>query len=291
MNNINGKTNIYGLIGNPVEHTLSPMIHNMLSQHFGHNLVYVPFLVEEGDLEQAIYGAKALNIKGLNITVPYKSQVIPYLEKTTTLANQVGAVNTLIATKRGFEGYNTDCLGLKRALVSDGIYIEGKTVIIIGGGGAARATAFLCAQEGASHIYLLNRTLEKINSIASEIMDCYKDCLVEPVILVNFDDISEDAPLVFQTTSIGLGSNSHHAPIEEKEFYQKIKIGYDLIYDPFKTKFMSLVEEAGGKSYNGLKMLLYQGIIAYELWNNVTVTEELSMKIYEKLKRALNHNE
>ena len=165
---INGHTRTCGLIGNPVEHTMSPVIHNTLAGMLSHNLIYVPLLVEEGNLKDAIKGAFALNLLGLNITVPYKSQVIPYLARIDDLAEKIGAVNTLVRISEGFAGYNTDMPGLYRAMSSEGIEIQGQDVILLGAGGAARAVAFLCASKGVNKVYLLNRSLEKALIVAEE---------------------------------------------------------------------------------------------------------------------------
>ena len=158
---IDGKTRTCGLIGNPVEHTLSPMIHNTLAKLSGHNLVYVPFPVEPGSLDKAIAGAGALNLLGLNVTVPYKSEVIRSLREIDDLARNIGAVNTLVKTDDGYKGYNTDMEGLYRAMTSEGVKIAGEQIVLLGAGGAARAVAYLCAVKGADKVYMLNRTLSK----------------------------------------------------------------------------------------------------------------------------------
>lgn len=291
MIEINGKTRVGGLIGNPVEHTLSPLIHNTLSEDLGHNFVYVPFLVQNGDLQKAIAGAYALQVLGLNITVPYKSEVIPYLQEIDTLAEKIGAVNTLVRTEQGFKGYNTDMSGLLRAMQSEQITIKDEEILLLGAGGAARAVAFLCAKEGAKKVYLLNRTMEKAEAVANEVNASFgRECMV-PMKLGEYKKLPDKKYLAIQGTSVGLYPNVEDAVMHEKEFYQKIHTGYDLIYKPFQTKFMSYVEEAGGKAYNGLKMLLYQGIDAYELWNKGSVPEEEAGKIYEQMKKALTGNE
>ena len=124
LNDINGYTRTCGLIGNPVEHTLSPVIHNTLSMVLGKNLAYVPFHVETGRLEDAVKGAFALNLLGINVTVPYKSDVIPYLDDIDPLASNIGAVNTLVRTEKGYKGYNTDMPGLYRAMCEDLIFLQ-----------------------------------------------------------------------------------------------------------------------------------------------------------------------
>lgn len=127
---INGKTSVCGLIGNPVEHTLSPMIHNTLAKRLGHDLVYVPLPVAQGRVPDAVAGADALHLLGLNVTVPYKSEVIGSLKAIDALAERIGAVNTLVRTEGGYKGYNTDMEGLYRAMTVEGIRISGEQIIL-----------------------------------------------------------------------------------------------------------------------------------------------------------------
>lgn len=282
---INGKTRTCGLIGYPVEHTLSPVIHNTLAGLTGHNLVYVPFLVEPGRIKDAVKGADALGILGLNVTVPYKSEVIGCLQEIDTLAQNIGAVNTLVRTKGGYKGYNTDMEGLYRAMASEGIQIEGERVILLGAGGAARAVAHLCALKGADRIYMLNRTLHKAEAVAEEVNRTAGRDVVCPMMIQEYGKIPDGKYLAVQGTSVGLSPHGGDAAITDRAFYEKIHIGFDLIYNPWETRFMRLVKECGGQAYNGLKMLLYQGIIAYELWNDVRITEADAGTVYGKMKR------
>lgn len=282
---IDGKTNVCGLIGNPVEHTLSPMIHNTLAERMGHNLVYVPFPVEMGKTAQAIAGALALNILGLNVTVPYKSEVIENLQDIDTLARDIGAVNTLVRTDGGYKGYNTDMEGLYRAMLSEGVSIEGEQIILLGAGGAARAVAYLCATKGADKVYLLNRTFDKAQTVAAEVNNRTGREVIIPMPTENYVTLPDGKYLAIQGTSVGLAPNVNDAVIEDSAFYKMLHTGFDLIYSPWETKFMRLTKEHGGQAYNGLKMLLYQGIIAYELWNDVQVSEEDAQAVYEKLRK------
>lgn len=284
---IDGKTRLCGLIGNPVEHTMSPVIHNTLAEKCGHNLVYVPFQVEEGRLAEAVKGACALNVLGLNVTVPYKSAVIESLVETDELAAHIGAVNTLVRTDGGYKGYNTDMTGLYRAMTGEGIRIEGEEIILLGAGGAARAVAYLCGAQKAGKVWLLNRTLEKAEQVAEEVNGAFGRDVIVPMLLSDYQKLPDGKFLAIQGTSVGLAPNTEDVVIDDAAFYRKIHTGFDLIYRPFTTRFMSLVQEAGGKAYNGLKMLLYQGIIAYELWNGVEITEEEAGLVYEKLRQAM----
>lgn len=286
MNVIDGHTKICGLIGNPVEHTKSPLIHNGLSELTGFNMVYVPFRVEqEEDLESAIKGAYALHITGMNVTVPYKEKVMPYLSGTDELAAKIGAVNTLVRTKEGFTGYNTDMPGLYRAMVSDGIRIDKEEILLIGAGGVARAVAFMLAKK-ASHIYILNRTVKKAVAITEEV-NAYAGYEVASALPVTeFAKLPDKKYLAIQATNVGMYPETECAPIMEEAFYEKVHTGYDLIYNPAETCFCKKVKAHGGKAFNGLKMLLYQGIIAYELFTETKITERWADIIYERLKNG-----
>lgn len=284
---IDGHTRLCGLIGNPVEHTLSPVIHNTLAKKLSHNLVYVPFLVEKENLQDAIKGAYGLHVLGMNVTVPYKSDVISYLQDIDELAGKIGAVNTLVSVENGYKGYNTDMLGLYRAMEKEGIRLKGESVVLLGAGGAARAAAFLCAQKGAKQIYLLNRSLSKAEKLADEVNSAFeKNCMI-PMAMTDYEKLPDDRMLAIQGTSVGLHPNVDDVIIEDQEFYKRVHTGFDLIYKPDDTRFMKLVREAGGKACNGLKMLLYQGIIAYELWNHVEIPEETAQEIYEILRQRV----
>ena len=284
MSAINGHTRTCGLIGNPVEHTLSPVIHNNLAPMTEMNLAYVPFHVSKGYIEDAVKGAYALNLLGLNVTVPYKSDVIPFLKDIDPLAAQIGAVNTLVRVEGGYKGYNTDMPGLFRAMCVDGVTIEDEKVLILGAGGVARAVAMLMAQKGAKEIILLNRTVERAQRIADEVNEITGKKIAYGMATVDYVKLPEDEKyLVIQATSVGMHPDVDSAVITDAAFYEKVHTGYDLIFNPAETKFMKLVKEQGGRSFNGAKMLLYQGVIAYELWTGCEVSEEQAEEIYRKM--------
>lgn len=284
---IDGYTRVCGVIGNPVEHTMSPAIHNTLAGRLGHNLVYVPLRVEKGRAQDAVKGALALNLLGLNVTVPFKQDVIPALAEIDELAEQIGAVNTLVRVKSGFKGYNTDMPGLYRAMCSEKIRLEGETVVLLGAGGVARAVAFLCASKKVSRVYVLNRSVEKAQALAREVNEKVgRNCLY-PMALSDYGSLPEGKFLAIQATSQGMYPNTGNAVIEDGAFYRKIHTGYELIFNPTCTRFMELVRAQGGRAFHGLKMLLYQGIIAYELWNQVSVPDELADEVYEVMKKQI----
>lgn len=286
LNYTDGNTYVCGIIGNPVRHTLSPLIHNTFSDMLGINLVYVPFEVEADGLKAAVRGAYELGLRGLNVTVPYKSDVIPYLKYVDPLAESIGAVNTLVRDEalKGFRGYNTDMTGLYRAMSEEGIEIEGETVVILGAGGVARPTAHLCVNKGAKKVYILNRTPEKAQAIADELSD-------ERVVAMDIADykellLREERFFAIQCTSVGLFPDVNSAVIEDPEFYKHVHAALDVVYKPLDTKFLKLARQAGARTFSGLKMLLYQGIDAYELWNSdlsVKITKEMADEVYKSL--------
>ena len=286
-----GTTRVCGLIGNPVGHSVSPAIHNNLAQLTGKDMVYTTFKVEKGDVASAVRGAYSLNILGLNVTVPHKSEVIDSLVDIDPLAKAIGAVNTLVRVDGGFKGYNTDILGLARELEDEGIELADSKVIILGAGGAARAITFLCSSKGAKKIYLLNRSVDKAQDIAHAVNTHFHNEKVIPMNIADYADIPGDDYIVIQTTSVGLHPNDTAVVIDDEAFYKKAAVGVDIIYNPGETMFMKLIKAQGKKAYNGLKMLLYQGVSAYELWNDCKITKEEADEVYKCLQKELGINE
>lgn len=286
MKDINGRTRICGLMANPVGHTLSPLIHNTLAERMNINMAYVPFEPKKNELDAAVKGAYALNILGLNVSVPHKVQVMDSLSAIDPVAAAIGAVNTLVRIEGGYQGYNTDITGLKRAMEMDGVEIKDRQVVILGAGGVAQTAAHLCAGEGAAGIWILNRTYENAVALAKKIEGFYYTKCT-PFRTEDFRELPKNRYLVIQTTSVGMYPNVDHAAIEEEEFYQMVETAYDLVYTPFETMFMKYAVSCGAKAYNGLRMLLYQGICAYEIWNHTVVPEEVAEEIYALLKKEL----
>ena len=288
--NIDGKTQKYGLIGNPVEHSVSPIIHNSLAEKMKQNMVYSTFQVDSEDLEKAIDGAHALKIQGLNVTVPYKMDVMKHLSSIEEDAKIIGAVNTLVYQSEGYHGRNTDYEGLYRAMKSDNINIEKEHVIILGAGGAARAALYMCMKYSNYPIYILNRTKNKAEKLVDEMNQHFSRTQATAFTIDEYKKIPkiQKRYVAIQTTSVGLYPNISDVVIEKQDFYELLHTGYDIIYNPVKTEFMNRVEGVNGKSYNGLKMLLYQGILAYEAWRNLKVPDKVSEEVLKKMKEELH---
>lgn len=284
MNHIKGTTRVCGLIGNPVAHSVSPVIHNTLADLMGIDLVYATFKVNADDIEAAVKGAYALDILGMNVTVPHKQAVMDTLVDIDPLARAIGAVNTLQRVDGGYKGYNTDILGLERELEEEHIDIKGRDVVILGAGGAARSIAFLCAKKEAASVTLLNRTLKNGQDIADSVNNFFKKDVTRAAALASADDLSISDYVVIQTTSVGLFPNVDDVAVPDGVFYEKAAVGVDIIYNPSQTKFMKIMSSHGKAAYNGSKMLLYQGVAAFEIWNGCKVSSADAAKVY----RALN---
>lgn len=287
MREIDGHTRTCGLIGNPVAHTQSPLIQNHMAQATGVNLVYVPFPVAQGNLEAAVKGALALDLLGLNVTVPYKSDVMSYLAEIDPLAERIGAVNTLVRCEGGYKGYNTDMPGLYRAMQQDGVEIAGRNVVILGAGGVARAVAVMLLEKGAAGAYILNRTVDKARAVAEEVNGIAGRSFAQAYALSDYGQIPGEKWLVIQATSVGMHPHVDCAVMEEPAFYRHVETGYDLIFNPGVTRFMKLTEAAGGRAYNGARMLVYQGVIAYELWTGVTIGQDTADELCRMMAQAL----
>ncbi|NLI89553.1 MAG: shikimate dehydrogenase [Epulopiscium sp.] len=284
-NLISGTTKVYGIIGNPVTFSLSPMIQNTLSSFLEIDSIYLPFPVEDGRLSNAIRGGHALNIQGFNVTHPYKQDVMGHLTYIDPLAKQIGAVNTLKYEGKGYSGYNTDADGLYTSLKQNNISLEDKEIIVLGAGGAARATLMMAAKYGARSIYILNRTLDKADLLAIEVKKYY-NINVEVLPLDEWHKLPGDC-ICFQTTSVGMGKSKDKAPIDHDDFYKKISVAIDLIYNPFETLFLKKAKRQGSYTINGLGMLLYQAIKAYEIWNNIELTDSQLRQIEDTIERNI----
>lgn len=290
---IDAKTGLLGLLGNPVGHSVSPAIHGELAKLYQQNYAYLAFAVEEDKLSDVIKGAFALHVKGMNVTVPYKQAVMPFLTELDKTAELLGAVNTLVNIGESYKGYNTDMPGLIRAMASDGVDVKGKPAVVLGAGGVANAIMGMLMEKESSHILLLNRSRDRAETLANRFRMAYKK---ENITVCTFDEdylsVMEKITTgkewyCFQATSVGMYPNVSDTAIDTPEFYEKIHTGYDMIFNPYETKFMKLCRQNGANAYNGLKMLLYQGIQAFELWTGVNVSEKDAEAVLRHLKDEL----
>ncbi len=285
---ISGKAKVCGIMAYPVEHSFSPLMHNFYAGELGLDFAYVPFKVPEDRVEDAIKGAYALNIAGMNITVPHKQRVIPYLKDLDPAARAIGAVNTLVRVEGGYKGYNTDAPGLWRAMEEAEMTVKGRDCLLIGAGGAAKAAAYVLGSQGAASVTILNRSEGRARELAGEMNRCFGREFMNPLALGDYQKLPDRQWLAVQTTSVGMHPDTGHALVEDKAFYRKISCAVDIVYTPARTRFMALVEEAGGRAFGGLDMLIYQGIQAFELWNpGLRVPSESVEKVRQLMRKEL----
>lgn len=274
---IDGRTKLIGLIGDPVEHTKSPAIHNFIAQKLNDNVVYVPFHVKGEGLADAVAGAYDLGILGMNVTVPHKQSVMREACDVDTAALEIGAVNTLVRTENGYKGYNTDYLGFIRELRAVSADPAGSDVIVLGAGGAAKAVVYALEKLGAAHLYILNRSRQR----AEEAFGGLENVTV--LEYSGYAGIPAGRHICIQCTSVGLHPDDEACVMDDGSFFDLVGTGIDAIYNPEETIFMKRVREHGGEAYNGLKMLIYQAVASYELFLDRQVPHEIVDELYGEL--------
>ncbi|RUM32925.1 MAG: shikimate dehydrogenase [Aquifex sp.] len=250
---ITSETELYGVIGYPVKHSLSPIFQNAFLKWAGINGVYLAFEIDPQNLKEAIEGFKAIGIKGINVTVPHKEVIIPYLEEIDSTAKEIGAVNTVKFRDGKAEGFNTDWIGFIKALKMLLPELKGKKVLLLGAGGASKAVAYGLMKE-KSEVYIWNRTREKAERLAKKF----------GLKVVNSpEEVVECVDVIVNTTTVGLKEDD-----PELFNYNLIKpdhIVVDIIYKD--TKLIQKAKEVGAKFQDGLPMLIWQGIEAFKIWN------------------------
>jgi shikimate dehydrogenase len=265
MMKISGKTRITGLYGYPVEHTLSPAMHNAAFEHLGIDYCYLPFLVGPASLKSAVEAIRALNLAGVNITVPHKESVIPFLDDVNEEALFIGAVNTIVNQEGKLTGYNTDGRGFMRSLLENNILTDGKKVLVFGAGGASRAICYYLSEKADElHIFDIDKIkLEKLASDLSRIRDNIH-VLNDTTDFGGFDILINATPLGLKATD--------PLPLDISLLSLRQTV-CDLIYK--KTPLLSLAAQKGCKTSDGLGMLLWQGVLAFELWTRVSPPVEI----------------
>jgi len=249
---INAQTQLYGVIGNPVRHSLSPIIHNGAFRRMGMNAVYLAFEVE--NLAEAISGIKGLGIRGLSVTIPFKTQVIPFLDQVEEVAGKIKAVNTITNEGGRLIGQNTDWRGALEAL-EEKIDLKDKRVLLLGSGGAARAIAFGLKGKGCQ-VFICNRSVEKARDLARELAFVH----------LPRSSIEEAHPdVIINATSVGMHPNNSQSPLQE-ELLKKEMTVMDIVYHPLRTRLLQEAEEQGCQTIDGLEMLARQGAAQLQIW-------------------------
>ena len=279
---IKGRTNIVGLIGHPVEHSFSPPMHNAAFDALNMDYAYVAFDVNPNDLKSAIEGAESLNIKGFNVTIPHKVDVMQYLDELDEVARLIGAVNTI--DFKNLKGYNTDGIGAVKA-IEEVTSIKNKNVVVAGAGGASRAISFYIAKYGAESLTILNRNEAKAESLASDVSD---SGLIGEVAYDSINAIGnymEGADVLIDTTPLGMHPNISDEPIVKADMMDEDLVVFDAVYNPNETVLIKEVIKANAKPVYGIKLLLYQGAESFKIWTGKTAPIDVMEKA---LRNTLN---
>jgi shikimate dehydrogenase len=277
---ITGKTKICGLIGDPVEHTASPAMHNAAFKKLGLDFLYIPFKVKSAELGQAVPGLRALNITGFNVTIPHKVAIIPMLDSLEPLAEKIGAVNTVVNNDGELRGDNTDAAGFLQALLERGVKLEGKNAVILGAGGAARAAGYILA-ERCTQLTILNRQLEIdwAEELAQQITKEFyrREVGVLEINEANLEKALDGADLLVNATSVGMTPHQDETPVPARLLRPGLTI-FDVVYHPVKTRLLKEAAAAGASTIGGIDMLAWQGALAFEKWTGHQAPLELMRK-------------
>ena len=265
---ITGKTKILGIIGNPIEHSMSPVIQNRAIETLGLDYIYIPFPVETQDLETVLKGFQAVNLRGFNVTIPHKQNVIPLLNHITETAKMIGAVNTVWLTQTGWHGTNTDIDGFMAPLQQLDKDWSGVTPLVLGNGGASRAVIVGCSQLGCKQINVVGRNLAKLKAFENSWIETNLSASISIYEWHSLNDLIAHSELIVNTTPIGMYPQVDASPFtdEQARLIQPKTIAYDLIYTPRPTLFLQQAQKQGAVIIDGAEMLVQQGAVGFKIW-------------------------
>jgi len=276
---INTDTFLFAVLGDPISHSLSPVMHNQAFAEIGYNGIYLAFRVQ--NIGAAVSGIRALDIKGASITIPHKVSIMTFLDQIDDTAKKIGAVNTLINRQGVLVGYNSDCIGATKAL-SDKTTIKDKDVVIIGAGGAARAIGFGIISEGG-RVTVLNRSTVKGEELARDLGADFQP-------LSNLKNIN--CQILINTTPVGMTPHTDAIPVNGKDIKRSMVV-MDIVYNPLKTRLLKEAENIGCKTIDGLAMFVYQGAFQFELWTGakapIEVMKKAVMECLERKRRVTKY--
>lgn len=262
---------VFGLIGEKLSHSLSPIIHNNLYQILNLDATYSLYQVRPELLPAAVHGIQALDLQGVNVTIPYKVKIMEYLDHISPEAQKIGAINTIHNVDSCLSGYNTDYIGFGRMLRKYEIAITGKTAFILGSGGAAKAIAAYLEDMDCAQSYVVTRDPSKVVNF-------------EKHKLIPYDQLQHipQGGLLINCTPVGMYPHIEDSPLNI-ETVSKFSTVVDIVYNPFNTKLMQQAESVGIPTYNGLYMLVAQAVAAVEIWNNIKISEDIVDTVYMQL--------
>lgn len=285
INEINGHTKLTGLLGSPVAHSKSPLMHNEAFKELGLNYVYLCFDVPENNLKVTYEGLKKLNVAGFNCTMPDKTLICELVDELSPAASMIGAVNTVVNKDGKFIGHNTDGIGYMQSVKDAGFDIIGDTMTLLGAGGAASSIFVQAALDGVKNINVFSikdRFWEKAEKMVDAV-NSKTDCNAKLIELGNDDVLGESiekSQILTNATSVGMAPNVDSCIIPDKKMLREDLIVSDVIYNPMETKLLRMAKEQGCQTFNGLYMLLYQGAEAFKIWTGKDMPVEHIKELY-----------
>jgi shikimate dehydrogenase len=274
---ISGKTRVCGVIGDPIEHSLSPAIQNAAFNHLKLDFVFLAFRVKAAELEDAMRGMRGLGIHGLNVTMPHKKAVTSFLDEVDPTAKFLGAVNTILNDNGRLCGFNTDGVGALKALQENGVALSGKKVLLLGAGGAAKAIAFSLAKE-VEELVLLNRTPEKTKELAESLNRTLAKKVEGATLSPNaVQENLRDSDVLVNATSVGMHPNANQSPVAPEWLKPDLTV-MDIVYNPVETKLAKDAKAAGARVISGVEMLIQQGAASFEIWTGHPAPFEVMRK-------------
>ncbi len=272
---IDTRTRLVGLLGQPLGHSLSPVMHNRAFRILGLNYCYLPIEVADEDLETVTAGIAKMNFAGYNVTIPHKIRIMDCLDAVDPLARAIGAVNTVTIRNGRSTGYNTDGIGFVRSIEAAGrLSIKGQSVMLLGGGGAARAIAMTLARQGAARIAIANRTEAKAHSLAGDVnrqgRECCRAVPMEPPAL---ETVLRHTDILVNTTSVGMHPREEECPLPDHLVHGGLAV-CDIVYNPRQTRLLDIARQKGCRLVEGLGMLVYQGAAGFQMWTGLEAPVE-----------------
>lgn len=286
MNTITGHTQLTALLGSPVAHSISPLMHNEAFRQLGLDYAYLCFEVTEETLPAAVDGLKACSIRGFNLTMPNKNKIVELLDELSPAAKLIGAVNTVVNDNGRLIGYNTDGIGYMQAARDAGYDLTGKTITVMGAGGAATAICAQAALDGVEKIHIFARSTSRFWNRTQKLADTINGTLsCKAVLHENGDsaalrDAAAESTLLLNATSVGMAPNVDASIITDTSIFRPDLVVSDVIYNPQETLLLRQAREAGCRTFNGMYMLLYQGAAAFRLWTGQDMPVELIKEKY-----------
>jgi len=288
---ITAKTKKVGLISWPIGHSLSPLMHNAAFEALEMDWVYLPLPTRTEDLEASVRGLRALTFEGCNVSVPYKTQIIRYLDEVDSAARQMNAVNTIKISEGKLIGSNTDPVGFIRQLTSEGIIPDGFNILVIGAGGVARAALFGLSQFKINKITVMDNIESQAVSLVHDLSALYPSNTIDYMLTSdeNFNKLSDGLDLVINATPVGMFPKVDISPWPENINLPGGSVFFDLVYNPQSTKLLSRATDEGHKTLSGLGMLINQGVASFEIWTGTTPPVDLMYKVcQESLDQIVN---